>query len=196
MELMEKEIALLHKKINTLTEEVGLLAELVREGNTVNATPEARVATAAAGDDEPLPFELTAEQIDASPFQLTLEGIDAPSCKVDACQEEILSKGFCSSHYYRNLRYGHPLAAPPRKSRQGANAKDKPAKGKRRRKKQFCTYSECRGEYHAKGLCSYHYYRQKTYGDPSGDTVDTGAPVTQAEESVSRTETREEVGVS
>lgn len=124
---------------------------------------------------EILPFEPTVAEITEEEFvevaeakyeQMALEEIGAPACKVEGCTSEILSKGFCSTHYHRNHRYGDPLFDPKAQSKKSQRRSMKAAKAKRKKRKSLCTYGDCKAQVHAKDLCSHHYYRAKEYGDP------------------------------
>lgn len=44
----------------------------------------------------------------------------SPACSVEGCSEPVKSKGFCSSHYKRNLYYGDPLGGRPVLTPRGA----------------------------------------------------------------------------
>ena len=68
-------------------------------------------------------------------------------CSVEGCAEKVLARGWCSKHYYRWRRNGHPEVV----------AGDlKPSK---------CSVDGCEGKPRAKGLCSKHYVRWLTHGD-------------------------------
>lgn len=62
--------------------------------------------------------------------------------------------GLCSVHYGRDLRYGDPLAVPPRRS---------PAPPK------VCSIDGCDRLVQGRGWCSTHYGRWRRTGDPQSD---------------------------
>lgn len=198
MHIIHKEIDLLHKHIELLTGQVKLLEEKVKieavqapnapivhfhESDTEDTflnIEESLLDTAPVAGPVTLPNTTPAIALDISETkdtaeQLVLEGIEKPVCKVDGCDDEILAKGFCSHHYYRNKRYGGPLNSPPKRRKVRKKAKTK-----------FCSYEECRAQLHAKGLCSYHYNRMKRYGHPSGDP-DRAVSINSSEHSESVT---------
>lgn len=62
-------------------------------------------------------------------------------CSVDGCSEDVLNAGLCQFHYGRKLRYGSPLAGPP----------------KRKTRARSCSVDGCNGKHKAHGLCARHY---------------------------------------
>jgi hypothetical protein len=76
--------------------------------------------------------------------------VNEPTCAIDGCGTQVLSRGWCRTHYDRWYRHGDPAAtAPPR---QAAAA--------------TCSVEGCEGS-HPKirsGMCGKHYQRHVRYG--------------------------------
>ena len=58
-------------------------------------------------------------------------------------------KGYCSTHYNRNKKYGDPLYLPPKKE------------------KRKCSLEGCNNFHFAKDFCRKHFERFKAHGDPN-----------------------------
>lgn len=69
-------------------------------------------------------------------------------CVIDGCTTSVVGFGFCSKHYIRWKKTGHPLGLERVRSETGV-----------------CTIDGCGGVYLAKGMCSRHYARIKRNGD-------------------------------
>ena len=67
-------------------------------------------------------------------------------CKVEDCNDEYFSKGYCRKHYTRVRKYGDP---------------DKVNKRGRKSSCDSCTVEECGRPLKAKGLCQKHYMRSR-----------------------------------
>lgn len=110
-----------------------------------------------------------------------------PSCSVEECDREAITKTWCATHYKRWLRHGDPhLGAKPRKGRcsvadcpNSAEAKGlchghylrllrtgkHPTEPLSMRLPTQCSVSDCDRTAHAKNLCSTHYRRLADRGD-------------------------------
>lgn len=71
-------------------------------------------------------------------------------CKVDGCQSEIRTKGFCNKHYEQFRRHGDPLH-----------------KESKRRNKPGCIIDGCGRTTIAHGLCDKHYQKLRAHGSPT-----------------------------
>lgn len=58
---------------------------------------------------------------------------EVTACSVDQCNRESVARGVCDPHYKKLMKYGDPLASPPRKKRVTARGS---GPGKRRRTEQ------------------------------------------------------------
>lgn len=67
-------------------------------------------------------------------------------CKIPACVEKPVARGWCESHYRRWRRHGHPLGG--------------------RHHRTDCRVTDCTNRHSAKGFCAVHYERFKRHGDP------------------------------
>lgn len=79
------------------------------------------------------------------------------SCSVEGCKANAHwrargSRGWCSAHYIRWRKYGHPMLG------------GKP----RERLPDHCSIEGCRNKPKAGGLCNAHYLRSIRHGDPLG----------------------------
>lgn len=74
-------------------------------------------------------------------------------CSVLGCVQRVHSKGLCGPHYYRNDRYGDPLAVSVYKKRDA-------------QKYHACSIDGCEGFGRTRGLCAAHYQRFLKHGDP------------------------------
>ena len=75
------------------------------------------------------------------------------TCKVSGCSNKVRTRGFCSNHYNRWLKYGDPLWKAPRKEH------------------PRCSIPGCGKLTNSHGLCSAHENRMRRYGDPLGQPV-------------------------
>lgn len=82
-------------------------------------------------------------------------------CKIEDCDDPVAAQGWCGFHYGRWHRLGDPLAGPPRRRRRTP----RPTAGAA---PQICAVEPCDDPVKAAGWCSFHYYRDKQYGDPLG----------------------------
>jgi hypothetical protein len=104
------------------------------------------------------------------------------SCSIENCENKYHGKGFCRKHYYKNKKYGDPLAKKEKQFCSIENCENKHygkgfckkhyQKNKRlgdplaKKEKQFCSIENCENKYYAKRFCQKHYEKNKTYGDP------------------------------
>ena len=68
------------------------------------------------------------------------------TCTVPKCDSYVKANGFCSKHYSRWRRHGHP--------------------GKIPQHRRLCTLDQCNAPAHGGGLCKRHYQRRERSGDP------------------------------
>lgn len=75
-------------------------------------------------------------------------------CEVSGCGAKVSSRGLCSAHLTRKIRYGDVDA-------------DRPVLGRGRPK--VCSVGNCERKAVGRGFCSPHYYRFMKYGDTQPD---------------------------
>ena len=74
-------------------------------------------------------------------------------CAVEDCDDIVIARGFCETHYRKNLKYGDPLISLYSPA---------PADGR-------CIVLSCgNGGKLTKGFCTKHYQKWRKYGDPLG----------------------------
>lgn len=77
-------------------------------------------------------------------------------CAVEGCGKTVEAKGYCKSHYIRNLKHGSPYGGRPFVRYSG------------------CKVDGCNRRHKSLGYCSVHHWRFVKYGDPSqGGSVRT-----------------------
>lgn len=72
------------------------------------------------------------------------------ACSIAGCQKPYHQNGFCSAHYGRWYRHGHPLAG-----------------GKTPIKAEHCSVVGCDGPGKKSGMCNKHFLRKLRHGDTS-----------------------------
>ena len=73
-------------------------------------------------------------------------------CSVDGCDKPARARGYCESHYRKNLKYGNPLAG----------------EFVRPVGPWACSVDGCGNETKTAGYCGRHYARLRRHGDPNG----------------------------
>jgi len=76
------------------------------------------------------------------------------TCSVKRCDREVLAKGLCRAHYYRQRRHGDVLADVPITSGHYNGPRDR-----------VCSVKGCGRKHYGQGYCAKHYQRWKQYGD-------------------------------
>ena len=80
---------------------------------------------------------------------MTNEVVTRESCKLEDCDREKHSYGYCSPHYRRIKQYGDPYATAIQP-----------------RNQEGCKIEGCEDAHCSLGYCSKHYQRVKRHGDP------------------------------
>lgn len=83
------------------------------------------------------------------------------TCSIDGCETVVQARGWCSKHYQRWQRYGHPL--------KGGFFRTTPTS-------PFCKIEECGEPVKARGWCEKHYQRWHKHGDPFGGNRNYSSP--------------------
>ncbi len=94
-------------------------------------------------------------------------------CAVGGCLKEAVSRGMCSAHYHRLMRYGDPEFVPPRKP------------------PSICAVDGCTsqvGRSGGRGFCRKHYKRLLDHGDPLGGGTGKGDVIAFLDAAINRTE--------
>lgn len=76
-----------------------------------------------------------------------------PICSVDGCDRKVYGLGYCTLHYQRHKKYGHPGEAQPRRM---------PRSG-------ICSVEGCDRAVQSRGMCAVHYDRTRRLGDAKAD---------------------------
>lgn len=79
------------------------------------------------------------------------------TCSIDGCKKPALTRGYCSGHYHRLIRYGDAIFVPPP------------------RPVSKCSLSGCDGDVAGAGFCRKHYARFRAHGHPLGGSTSWGA---------------------
>lgn len=74
-------------------------------------------------------------------------------CSIAGCDRKVNSRGWCTAHYQRWSKHGHPVAGPPFRKPRGAPA-------------LACAVPDCERAAHSRGWCDKHYRRWLNDGEP------------------------------
>lgn len=81
--------------------------------------------------------------------------VRATACNVEACERDVVARGWCGTHYSRWRLTGTPDGATRKRSVPGT----------------LCSVAACQRLLHTRGFCKKHYSRWRTHGHPIDGTL-------------------------